>query len=907
MALVAAFAVGLSLLPLPDALRPFPKLTEAPRETLLAAVWPRAVQRPAPVVPPEPELEELYLPPQPEVHEDPDDDAARDWSERVLLSLPAAEQKKARQLEQLAATLGARHLEIEQGCRTEGPGGCEELALDPFFDALSELKAGTRGTPVRVVHLGNSLIASDYITGKARERLQARHGSGGGGFFFVDRPTPNAGLTTRTGRATEGWEIERLTDKTRTQVLGLTGAVFAAGDETLSTTVDVRGAKLADVLYLRQPGGGVIDVRADGRLLAQLSTRERGVATDVLRVALPEGSRAVTVSTRGRVALYGVAVEEPASGVVYDSIGLPGATAEVFLRADEEAFTAQLQARDPAMVVLMLGGNEALERSQGWGSPAKVTAAFEALIDRVRAGAPAAACLLVGPLAAGVRSVSGDVTSRGGTAEVTEAIRAAALGRGCAFWDMFRAFGGDEAFLKWLEKGLMQEDLVHPRLLGGDLLGHLLDFAIARAQLAHEPKGPPPPAALRGQRLSEERLARLFDRLSQLEAGETRRVAMLQLGASHTAAHFFSDQVRRRLAERFGDAGRGFIAAGKASRRLEPSGVRRSLFGPWVIHDAKEKHAHVTDGGVLNNIWALTGVRAEGQPKARVEFTFCARCTETDVTSRLQLFYVEAPDMGVMDVRLEGRTVATLGPPDGGAAPEARVLELTAKGAMQRLEVRNEGPGVMQVLGASAELERPGIVYDALGLPGSTVFTIAGYDGPALTAQLKARGPDLYVLWYGTNESALPNLDTEAMKQAYKQLFGALRTAAPEADCLLITPTDRMSRQKDHTWITARSQEAVMGELDGIAAEHGCAIWSARAAMGGPGSVHTWRNQQPRLAHSDHVHLTPRGYVELANAFMDDFLAAYDRARPAPAPAESLPEEAPSADAESDGGADAVP
>lgn len=875
LALVVLFSAGLSVAPLPEVLRPFPRLSAEPRQTALAAVWPsRSKPREAP---PEPTLPVVVAEPTPEGPPAPPDELLLEPSvddvERALLSLPEREQAEARQLEALARAVGAGHVDIEEGCRLEGPDGCEERALRPFFAALAELKSGLRQTPVRLVHLGNSLIASDYITGKARDRLQARHGSGGGGFFFVDRPTPNAGLTTRTGRATEGWEIERLTDKTRTAVMGLTGVAFSAGDETLSTSFDVHGSRLADVLYLRQPGGGALDVRADGRLVAQVSTREHSVATDVLRVALPEDARSLSVSTRGRVGLYGVATEGPRAGLVYDAIGIPGATAEVFLRANEDAFAAQLRVRDPALVVVMLGGNEALNKSLNLTTPEKVTQQFGALIDRVRAGAPAAACLLVSPLAAAVRTLDGDFTARAGTAEIGEAIRSAALEKGCAYWDMFRSFGGDEAFEKWFAKGLMQEDLVHPRQLGGDLLGHLLDFALTRAQLAQaQPVALPP--VKRGQPIDAARLSRVFERLAALEAGGGERVAMLQLGASHTAAHFFSDEVRRRLSARFGEGGRGYVAAGAASRRLEPSGVRRSLLGPWAVRDAREKRP--ADGGVVDPLWGLTGVRAEGQRTARLEFTFCTRCLETDVTSRLQLFYVSDDDMGGAEVRLDGKPVARLAAPDGGAPRGVGVLELEAPGAMQRLEVRNDGPGLLSVLGASAELDRPGIVYDALGLPGSTVFTIAGYDRDGLTTQLAARRPNLYVLWYGTNESALPDLDIDEMKRAYQRLFVSLKAAAPQADCLLISPTDRQARLSDGTWGPARSQEAVVSVIGDIAQEHGCAIWSARDAMGGPGSMHAWRTNQPRLAHPDHVHLSPLGYTSLADAFIDDLLAAYD-------------------------------
>lgn len=881
IAFVILFGLALSFAPLPDDWRPFAELREHPRDAVVAALWPKGKTSapsplaPAPAMPPAafpddtlPEDEPDELPDEVAAAEGPAHSEA-DAIAQAMASLPEGAQADARTLEALARRVGARHAAIEQGCREADPSGaCEEKALDPFFSALDELRAGRRVSPVHVVHLGDSLIASDYITGKVRERLQARYGSGGGGFFFVDRPTPNAGLKTRTGRTSDTWEIERITDKSPSAVLGLTGVAFASGAQGLSSSFDVRGSRLADILYLRQPGGGLIDVRADGQLLAQLSTKETGRATDVLRLALPADTKTLSVSTRGRVALYGVATEAAHGGVVYDSIGLPGATAESFLRADEEAFNAQLEARDPSLVVLMLGGNESFAIAQKRLTPQAVHDNYRALIERVRAGAPQAACLLVSPMAAGIRTMGGAVAARQGTRPVGEAMRAAALEGGCAFWDMLAAFGGDEALPRWVGADLMLEDLFHPRALGGDLLGHLFDFALSRAQQtrAIDPRRPLP--ITRGQPIDARRLGRVFDKLAQLSRGERERVGIVQLGASHTAAHFFTDETRRLLGERYGDAGRGFIAAGKASRRLEPSGVRRSLTGRWTMEDARDRRQE-------DALWGLTGVRAKGAPQARVEFTFCTSCTDDEVRSRLQLYYVDEPGMGAMEVRLDGQPVATL--PEAAREAGARgvgVWSTEATGAMHRLEVRNEGPGAITLLGASAELERPGIVYDALGLPGSTVFTIAGYERDALVAQLKARAPDLFVLWYGTNESGKPEVDPEAMKQAYAQLFVALKLAAPDADCLLIAPTDRMARQSDRTWAPAPSQDAVLNALDEVAREHGCAVWSARQAMGGPGSMETWREFTPPLAHHDRVHLTPRGYLILAEAFIDDLLAA---------------------------------
>lgn len=876
MATTAALALGLSLAPIPDSLKPFPGLGSDPLGTAQAALLPRTPSGAASPLSPSDEPA-LVLTPSGEPGAALQTQA--EWSETAFLasqvheaiaSLPESARASAESLEELGATIATRASEIEEGCRRPGPKGCEERALDPFFRALAAMQSGRRTEPVRVVHLGDSLIASDYITGFVRERLQARYGSAGTGLLFVDRPTLTSGLYTRTGRASDGWSAERLTDDRRSSALGLTGVLFSSSKEPLTSTFETRGAGVADVLYLAQPGGGALELRADGQLLKELPTHEDPPRPALARLTLPQDSKRLSLSTRGKVGVYGLALESKVPGIVYDSIGLPGATAKVLLRADEAAFREQLAEREPSLVVLMLGGNEAFEFARGTLDAEGASRAFSRLVDRVQVAVPTAACLLVGPMAAGVRTLNGVLSPRKGTRTTADIVRSVALERGCAFWDMLEAMGGDAALGPWLAKRLLMEDYVHPRKQGGDLLGHLLDVALERAHQERTDVAAAWDPSIRGQQLERERLARVFARLRALSRGELDRVGMLQLGASHTAAHFFTDQVRRRLAARFGDAGRGYVAAGRASKRLEASGVRRSLQGSWQVRDALAS-------GEPEGTWSLTGVRADGRPHAGVTFDFGLDYGDETVASRLQLFYLEQPTMGQLEVSLDGKQVATIpAPPEPGPRPEVRVLYFDAPGPRHRLALSNRGPGAVSVLAAAAELKRPGIVYDAAGLPGSTIFTFAGYDEAAVDAQLKARAPDLYLLFYGTNESAVRELDLSAMREAYRLVFRRLRNATPQADCLLIAPTDRMSPQPNATWTEAPTQDAVMESLRRMADEEGCAFWSARTAMGGPRSVMTWLSQTPRLAHPDHVHLSPTGYVRLADAFADDFLAAYD-------------------------------
>src|SRR5882672_1038649 len=48
--------------------------------------------------------------------------------------------------------------------------------------------------------------------------------------------------------------------------------------------------------------------------------------------------------------------------------------------------------------------------------------------------------------------------------------------------------GGEGAIERWWNAGLMNQDLVHPVGVGGDVFGYLMDTAIERARVKHEAK-----------------------------------------------------------------------------------------------------------------------------------------------------------------------------------------------------------------------------------------------------------------------------------------------------------------------------------------------------------------------------------------------------------------------------------
>jgi|CZKU01.1.fsa_nt_gi lysophospholipase L1-like esterase len=160
--------------------------------------------------------------------------------------------------------------------------------------------------------------------------------------------------------------------------------------------------------------------------------------------------------------------------------------------------------------------------------------------------------------------------------------------------------------------------------------------------------------------------------------------------------------------------------------------------------------------------------------------------------------------------------------------------------------------------------------------------------------QVAHRSPRLVIFAYGTNEAVEPRLTDAAYERSSKELLGRVARAAP---CLLLGPPD-LARKNEVTgeWTTVPRLLEIVAMQRRIAAEAGCAFYDQLAAMGGAGSVAVWAAEPEPRARKDRVHLTARGYAQIATSFAADLLHAYDQWRAArassPAVAARAPDEA---------------
>lgn len=389
-----------------------------------------------------------------------------------MVEVKRPEDAESVSLRALAVKLQAPGSPIENPCTVTAGAQCLRTALDSFFEALDV--AETSGKPTVVLALGNSLIAGDGVVDVVRARLTARYGAAGRGFLLADRMASYGGRSRCAAKAS-GWTASTFAPPYKLRwPFGLAGVHHTAQVAGASSTFKLEGETRGEVWWLDRPEAAPVDVLVDGVRAAALEPRgEEAGHREVLSLAA--GARELTLVARGKGAvLHGVVLEKETSGVVLDMLGVPSADASIFLQAEEAIFEDQMRARNPALVMLMFGGNETKRIAWGRSSQEKVMHDLRTLIGRVKKATGGAPCWVVGPLDAVVKRGGNMYAQRPELEEVIAMEKKIALEEGCAWMDLFAAMGGSGSVKRFDKAGFMHPDRVHPKGKGLDLLGQLI-------------------------------------------------------------------------------------------------------------------------------------------------------------------------------------------------------------------------------------------------------------------------------------------------------------------------------------------------------------------------------------------------------------------------------------------------
>ncbi len=356
--------------------------------------------------------------------------------------------------------------------RTAGIPIENPAAMVPFFEQLRRAAKGESTGPLSILHYGDSHTAADEWTGSVRLLLQAQFGDGGGGYSLAGRPFSSYRRLDLKSGESRGWHSEGLLSRDGDGLNGLGGVSIATTLPRQSVYLEAECSKL-EVFYLQQPGGGDLQLYDNGAEVDKISTDGPlgpGYAQYQVREPMAGPHRfELETLRRAPVRLFGWVTEKD-RGVTYETLGINGAQASIVFRWDEALLASHIARRNPALIVLAYGTNEATNPDWTHESYREM---FAALLQRLRQDAPTASILVLGPPDREYRA-KGRWATMEKLDRIVAAQREAALANRCAFWDMREKMGGKGAMREWVIAGLAQGDHIHFTVPGYKRLGYTL-------------------------------------------------------------------------------------------------------------------------------------------------------------------------------------------------------------------------------------------------------------------------------------------------------------------------------------------------------------------------------------------------------------------------------------------------
>lgn len=403
----------------------------------------------------------------------------------VTNALPDAPAAKALDPQVLAKTKGSLAVEDATG-----------HALDAFYASMAKTRAKKPGAVTRILHYGDSVITSDYVSGTMRRKMQAELGDSGHGFILVANPWEWYFHNDVAHGSGVGWGSSRITGPTtKDGMYGLGGVTFTGspGASAFFGTAErgTYGKKVSrfDVYYLETPNGGDVEAKI-GADVQRFSTKGESKTSKIQSFKVADGEAKLTLRVvTGNPRIFGVALERDEPGIVYDALGANGGRADLLGSINAAHWGEQMALRKPALVVLQYGTNE----SEAPALAGNYEKTLSSIVATIKAAAPGASILIAAPLDRAETSEGGGLRTKPIIKKLVEAQRNVAKESGVAFWNTFEAMGGEGSMAKWMKSGLGGGDLTHPTPQGAELIGDLLYKSLTTGFEAWASRHPTPP------------------------------------------------------------------------------------------------------------------------------------------------------------------------------------------------------------------------------------------------------------------------------------------------------------------------------------------------------------------------------------------------------------------------------
>lgn len=180
--------------------------------------------------------------------------------------------------------------------------------------------------------------------------------------------------------------------------------------------------------------------------------------------------------------------------------------------------------------------------------------------------------------------------------------------------------------------------------------------------------------------------------------------------------------------------------------------------------------------------------------------------------------------------------------------------------------IPNKKASKFELNGIVLEKDAPGLIYSGIGVNGAKYSDYNKY--PLFFEQLKALHPDMLVFSLGTNES-YEKLESGNYIKQLREFISNIKAQNINVPIIVMTPPPSLLRKRPNTFIQDYTKQIIE-----IAQTDGFAVWDLYDEFGGMEGIRNLKSA--KLIGPDWVHYSKKGYEKQGNLFSEAFLKAYD-------------------------------
>ena len=375
-------------------------------------------------------------------------------------------------------------------CRIEFPNNNREM-LFPIFKAMEN--AQKKGKVVRIMHYGDSQIEGDRITSYVRYKLQSKFGGSGVGllpvkhlydFKFSIRQKTSDNWHRRTVYGFRDTTLQH----NRYGILG-NFSQFTPFNEEISTDDSIQHTAWVSFnessysysntksfeqcrLFLGSNSSECLANLYISDTLVDSHSFQPDSSLQSLRWRFDEPVSNINIEFNANRSpeVYAVALDGK-SGVAVDNIAMRGCSGLIFTKMNAPLYREMMKELDVGLIILQFGGNVVPQQSRSYNFYERWLTSHIKWIQR---NVPNTPIILMGVADMSKKEKNYYVTYPS-VKKVREAMKNAAKNTNIAYWDMYKAMGGENSMPSWVfaHPPLATKDFVHFNVRGARLMANM--------------------------------------------------------------------------------------------------------------------------------------------------------------------------------------------------------------------------------------------------------------------------------------------------------------------------------------------------------------------------------------------------------------------------------------------------